>query len=185
MGLIELLFIAMGLSMDAFAVALCKGLSMKTAQYKNAGLIALFFGGFQALMPLLGYFLGTRFAKYVTSVGPIIAFGLLLLIGVKMIIESRKGEEGCNCSLKISELLYLAAATSIDALAVGVSFAFLKVDIAFSVLLIGSVTFALSFLGALLGCRLGMRFAAKAELAGGLVLIFIGAKILLEHMGAL
>ena len=185
MGIIELVLTAVGLSMDAFAVAVCKGLSMKTLRAKSAFVIALFFGGFQALMPLLGYLLGKQFAAYVTSCGSWIAFGLLAFIGIKMIIESRKGEDGEGCSLRLGELLFLSVATSIDAFAVGITFAFLKVDILPSVLLIGCITFTLSFLGVLAGSRVGQHFASKAELAGGIVLILIGARILLEYLGVL
>ncbi len=185
----ELVLIAVGLSMDAFAVALCKGLGMKKLNYKQGLIIALFFGGFQALMPLAGWALGRQFERYITSVDHWIAFALLCYIGGKMIWDAlhEKDEEFCPLDqrLDLKEMLMLAVATSIDALAVGVTFAFLGVDIVPAVLLIGAITFALSFAGVLIGHRFGVRFKKKAELAGGAVLVLIGLKILLEHLGIL
>lgn len=182
MTLIELVLIAIGLSMDAFAVAICKGLAMPKISYKQATLIAVFFGGFQGLMPLIGWALGTGFEKYVTPIDHWVAFILLAFIGGKMIVEAIRGEEeDCNC-FSIKELFVLAIATSIDALAVGITFAFLRVNILTSVSLIGIITFALSFVGVMIGHFFGARFKKIAELSGGVILILIGLKILLEHL---
>lgn len=186
----ELVLIAVGLSMDAFAVSLCKGLSMKKLNYTHALIIALFFGVFQGVMPLVGWLLGTQFEQYITPVDHWIAFALLAYIGGKMIWDAcheKEEAEGCevDAKLDIRELLTLSVATSIDALAVGISFAFLKMDIVPAVCLIGAITFGLSFAGVLIGNRFGVRFQKKAEIAGGVVLIAIGLKILLEHLGVL
>lgn len=186
----ELVLIAVGLSMDAFAVALCKGLAMRRINYAHAAVISLFFGAFQALMPLAGWFLGTQFARYITSVDHWIAFALLGYIGGKMIWDAlHESQEAAPCQeqerLNLRELFMLAVATSIDALAVGITFAFLKVSIVPAVLTIGGITFALSFAGVAIGNRFGTRFEKKAEIAGGAVLILIGAKILMEHLGVL
>ena len=182
----ELLLIAVGLSMDAFAVALCKGLNMLKPNVKHFGLIALFFGGFQALMPLIGWLIGTQFQQYITGVDHWIAFGLLAFIGGKMIVDYIKNDD-CQTDdsegLKIKELFVLAIATSIDALAVGVTFAFLNVSILPAVVTIGVTTFILSAIGVAIGFKFGARLKRKAELAGGVVLILIGLKILLEHLG--
>lgn len=188
MGMTELTLIAVGLSMDAFAVAICKGLGMVRLNWKNAAVIALFFGGFQGLMPLIGWFLGSRFQGYISSFDHLIAFGLLAVIGGKMIAEALGAqEECCGCGsdgLNLKELLVLAVATSIDALAVGITLAlFPDVSIGLSVLLIGGVTFGLSLVGVAVGHRFGSRFKRKAELAGGVILVLIGVKILAEHMG--
>ena len=188
MSLWELLIIAVGLSMDAFAVSICKGLSMKKMSWKNALIAGLYFGGFQAGMPLIGYLLGTQFKDLITSIDHWIAFVLLGLIGLNMIKESReKAEEGeCqNDSFGIKTMVPLAVATSIDALAVGVTFAFLNVDIVPAVSFIGTITFFLSVLGIKIGNVCGTKFKAKAELAGGIILILMGTKILLEHLGFL
>ena len=186
MGLGELFFIAVGLSMDAFAVAVCKGLSIRRLRPRHAVIVGLYFGVFQALMPALGYFLGSAFAEAVTQIDHWIAFLLLAAIGGNMIRESlREDDEPCDPSLGPREMLGLALATSIDALAVGVSFAFLRVDIAPAVTLIGCVTFLLSLGGVWLGHLFGARFKSKAEFLGGLVLILLGLKILLEHLGLL
>lgn len=185
MSLAELLLIALGLSMDAFAVAICKGLGMRRMQWKNALIIALFFGGFQALMPLLGWGLGRQFEQYITAIDHWIAFVLLVFIGGKMIRDALRGggeEEACGDGLDLRELAGLAVATSIDALAVGVTFAFLRVQIVPSVALIGATTFCLSLLGVLIGREFGDWLMQKAQLAGGTVLILIGLKILLEHL---
>lgn len=185
MGFWELFLIALGLSMDAFAVAICKGLKMQKLRLGQGAVIALFFGGFQALMPLIGWFLGKQFERYITSVDHWIAFVLLAFIGGKMIWESfekDKAEKGGG-AFDLKELLLLAVATSIDALAVGITFAFLKVKIWASVGLIGVTTFLLSALGVLIGHKFGARFKSKAELAGGLILVLMGLKILLEHLG--
>ncbi|MFT8888636.1 MAG: manganese efflux pump MntP family protein [Ethanoligenens sp.] len=189
MGITELLLIAVGLSMDAFAVAICKGLSMRQFNARRAAVIALFFGGFQALMPFLGWILGKQFSQYIAQWDHWIAFALLAFIGGKMIWEAVRGESGgCengDAPLDLKELLMLAIATSLDALAIGVTFAFLHVAIAPSVTLIGCTTFGISFLGVLIGNRFGIYFQKKAEIAGGAVLILIGAKILLDHLGIL
>lgn len=185
----ELLLIAVGLSMDAFAVAMCKGLAMKRLSYRNIFLTGAFFGGFQALMPLVGYFLGTAFKDIVTPIDHWIAFGLLAFIGGKMIYESRRTCEVEACSADpgkqdfgLMALLLSAVATSIDALAVGITFAFLRIQILPSALLIGCVTFLLSCLGVRLGHVIRGNLQQKAEIAGGAVLILMGVKILLEHL---
>ena len=189
MGIIELLLISVGLAMDAFAVSVCKGLNMSKINYKNAGIIALFFGAFQGFMPLIGYFLGTRFQRYTQSIDHWIAFGLLVFIGGQMIFEVFKGEEEAwdedGDKLQLKQLVILAIATSIDALAVGITFALLDggVGIITSVLMIGIVTFIISFMGVIIGNRFGNKYESKAQLAGGIILVLIGLKILLEHMG--
>lgn len=185
MHLWELFIIALGLSMDAFAVAVCKGLSVRKASPRHALTAGLYFGGFQALMPLLGYFLGTQFESLIQSVDHWIAFALLGLIGANMIRESRAESEELNDSFGPKAMLPLAVATSIDALAVGVTFAFLQVQIAPAVSLIGVTTFALSCLGVKLGNVFGAKYKSRAEFFGGVVLILMGAKILLEHLGVL
>ncbi len=189
MGLLELLFTSVGLSMDAFAVALCKGLKMTRINWKHTLIIGLFFGGFQALMPLLGWLLGVQFEKLITGFDHWVVFGLLAFIGGKMIWEALKeGEEGeaCGCGgLDLKELLVLAVATSIDALAVGISFAFLQVDILPAVATIGVTTFLLSVVGVAVGNRFGVKYKKRAGLAGGIILVLIGVKILLEHLGVL
>ena len=186
MSLWELVLIAVGLSMDAFAVAVCKGLSMKKPNYGQGALIALFFGAFQALMPLIGWALGMRFIKYISAYDHWTAFALLALIGGKMMIEaSKKTDEEPESfdKLNIRELFLLAAATSIDALAVGVTFALLPdTDIWASVSLIGAITFLLSFAGVVIGNRFGSKYKNRAELFGGLILVAIGLKILIEHL---
>jgi putative Mn2+ efflux pump MntP len=179
----ELFAIALGLSMDAFAVAVTKGLCLRKMRYKYALITGLFFGGFQALMPLVGFFLGVQFEGYLTSIDHWIIFGLLFLIGLSMILESRKSEtEKCD-TLSLRNMTMLSLATSIDALAVGITFAFLHANIYLNVVVIGLTTFVLSFFGVVIGNLFGSRFKAKAEIAGGIVLILIGAKILLEHLG--
>ena len=189
MGILELLLIGVGLAMDAFAVSICKGLNMKKVNKLHCGVIALFFGGFQALMPLIGWALGKQFEGYITSVDHWIAFVLLALIGGNMVKESRQKEEGeackCEAKLDIKELFLLAVATSIDALAVGITFAFLQVDIIPAVTIIGVTTFVISAIGVFIGNIFGSRYKNKAELAGGIILILIGLKILLEHLGIL
>jgi putative Mn2+ efflux pump MntP len=185
MGGIELFAIAVGLSMDAFAVAVGKGLCMPRIQYKYALLTGLFFGGFQAVMPLVGYFLGVQFEDYLTAVDHWIIFGLLCLIGLNMIVESRREDKELCDIMSIKNMFLLSLATSIDALAVGITFAFLHADILISVSVIGVTTFILSFCGVVIGNLFGVRFKAKAEIAGGVVLILIGVKILLEHLGYL
>lgn len=186
MNLFSLFIIAVGLSMDAFAVAICKGLAMQKITIKKALIVGLWFGGFQALMPALGYLLGSQFDTYITSIDHWIAFVLLSIIGGNMIKEAlSKEEEPTNDSLALKEMLLLALATSIDALAVGVTFAFLKVQIVPAVLFIGIITFTLSIVGVKIGNIFGCRYKSKAELAGGIILIVMGIKILLEHLGIL
>lgn len=186
MSLWELFVIAVGLSMDAFAVSICKGLSVSRVQVKHVVAVGLYFGGFQALMPLVGYFLGRQFQSLITSVDHWIAFVLLALIGLNMVREARSGEaEDVNDSFSFKTMLPLAVATSIDALAIGVTFAFLKVSIIPAVSFIGVTTFILSAVGLMIGNLFGIRFKSKAELFGGIVLILMGIKILLEHLGVI
>ncbi len=186
MKLFELFLIALGLSMDAFAVAICKGLSVQKLQVKHMVLVGAYFGVFQAVMPLIGYFLGSQFQSYIVSVDHWIAFVLLAIIGLSMIREAvSKDEEEVNASFDVKTMVLLAVATSIDALAVGVTFAFLNVDIVPAVSFIGIITFALSMVGVKIGNVFGARFKSKAEIFGGIVLILIGGKILLEHLGIL
>lgn len=189
MGFFELFLIAVGLSMDAFAISICKGLKMQRFNVRHAGVIALAFGGFQALMPVIGWFLGKQFESYITGIDHWIAFVLLAVIGGKMAVESFKKEEEDsskeNEKLDVKELLVLAVATSIDALAVGITFAFLQVSIVPAVSLIGVITFVLSAVGVFIGHKFGAKFKSKAELAGGIILILIGLKILLEHLGVI
>ena len=189
MGFFEIFMIGVGLSMDAFAVAICKGLNMHRLDQAQTLVIALFFGGFQALMPFLGWLLGRQFEAYITSFDHWIAFALLTFIGGRMIWEVvRKKEDApnsasCGQKLDIKELLILAIATSIDALAVGISFAFLQVRIVAAITLIGCTTFVLSAAGVCVGPKFGAKYEDKATLAGGIILILIGVKILLEHLG--
>ncbi len=185
MGLFEVLAIAVGLSMDAFAVSICKGLSMKKMSWKNALIAGLYFGGFQALMPLIGYILGSQFQSLIANVDHWIAFLLLLFIGGNMIRESRN-QNDCECgddSFNFKAMIVLAIATSIDALAVGITFAFLKVNIITAITFIGIITFVFGIIGVKIGNVFGAKFKSKAELAGGIVLILIGTKILIEHLG--
>ena len=183
MSLIELFLIAVGLSMDAFAVAVCKGLAMPKMSWKGAAIVGLYFGGFQALMPFLGYLLGAGFKDAISAYDHWGAFILLALIGGNMIRESREDEEeSLDASLSFRSMVLLAIATSIDALAVGVTLAFLDVPILSSVCFIGVVTFCLSLVGVKAGNVFGCKYKSKAEFVGGLVLILIGLKILLEHM---
>ena len=185
MGLVELFILAVGLSMDAFAVSVCKGLAMPQISVRKTVIVGLWFGGFQALMPVLGYLLGVQFQDKITSVDHWIAFVLLGIIGVNMIREACSGEcESEDDSLDIRTMFLLAVATSIDALAVGITFAFLKVQIVAAVLFIGVTTFIISALGVKIGNVFGTKYKAKAEFAGGLILVLLGFKILLEHLGA-
>ena len=185
MGLFMLFMTAVGLSMDAFAVAICKGLSVKKITLKHGIIVGLYFGGFQAGMPLIGYFLGSSFAKYIENFDHWISFALLGIIGFNMIRESREEEEELNSSFGFKAMFPMAVATSIDALAVGVSFAIMKVQIVWAVLFIGVITFTLSAIGVKLGNRFGAKYKSKAELFGGIVLILLGTKILVEHLGVL
>ena len=186
MNFVELFLIAVGLSMDAFAVSVGKGLAMRRLDMRQAFVIALFFGGFQALMPVIGWFLGAQFAQYVTSVAHWIAFALLVLIGGKMLWdafhEETEGDGSGGGAIGFVELVMLAVATSIDALAVGVTFAFLDVEIVPAVSMIGVTTFVLSAIGVKIGNVFGAKYKSKAELVGGIVLVVMGVKILIEHL---
>ena len=186
MGLLELFVIAVGLSMDAFAVSICKGLSVRELKPKHALAVGVYFGGFQMLMPLIGFALGVRFQSFITSIDHWIALVLLGLIGANMIRESREqDEENLSDSFSFGTMLPLAVATSIDALAVGVTFAFLQVSILPAVCFIGATTFILSCIGIRIGHVFGLKYNSRAELFGGAVLILMGIKILLEHLGVL
>ena len=186
MGLIELFLIAVGLSMDAFAVSVCKGLAMPKCTFKKAAIVGLWFGGFQALMPAIGYVLGAQFQETIASIDHWIAFVLLALIGGNMIHEALDNdEEEADASLDVKTMFLLAVATSIDALAIGITFAFLKVNIIPAVGFIGIVTFIISFAGVKIGNVFGVRYKNKAEIVGGVILILLGLKILLEHLGFL
>lgn len=182
MSLWELFVIAVGLSMDAFAVSVCKGLSVQKVKPKHYLIVAAYYGGFQALMPLLGYLLGVRFEAMVANVDHWIAFVLLGLIGANMVRESRAGEEKLDDSFTVSTMLILAVATSIDALAIGVTFAFLGVNIVEAIILIGITTGIISGVGLKIGNVFGSRYKSKAEMAGGIVLILMGIKILVQHL---
>jgi putative Mn2+ efflux pump MntP len=184
MTLWELFVIAVGLSMDAFAVSVCKGLSLGKIKWKHMCIAGLWFGGFQALMPAIGYFLGSFFTVFINKYSHWVAFILLLIIGGNMIKEAlSKEEEEVDASMTIKSMFILAIATSIDALAVGVTFACMKVQIVWAVLFIGVVTFTLSAVGVKVGSLFGMKYKSKAELFGGMVLILIGLKILLQGLG--
>lgn len=186
MDLIELFLIAVGLSMDAFAVSVCKGLAMPKCTFKKAAIVGLWFGGFQALMPAIGYVLGAQFQETIASIDHWIAFVLLALIGGNMIHEALDNdEEEADASLDVKTMFLLAVATSIDALAIGITFAFLKVNIIPAVCFIGIVTFIISFAGVKIGNVFGARYKNKAEIVGGIILILLGLKILLEHLGFL
>ena len=183
MSIWELFVIAVGLSMDAFAVSICKGLSVPKVKAKHALITGLYFGGFQGLMPLIGYFLGVQFKNAITSIDHWIAFILLGLIGFNMVREAlSKEEEEVNASFDVKTMVPLAVATSIDALAVGVTFAFLQVQIVPAVSFIGVITFVLSIIGIKIGNVFGVKYKSKAELVGGIVLIAMGTKILLEQL---
>ena len=186
MSLLTLFITAVGLSMDAFAVSICKGLAMKKLDLKKALIIGLWFGGFQALMPAAGYFLGSRFEQYVTAIDHWIAFILLSLIGANMIKEALSKEENeANDSVDIKTMFLLAVATSIDALAVGVTYAFLRVAVIPAISFIGITTFILSVAGVRVGNIFGIKYKSKAEFTGGVILILIGIRILTEHLGLL
>ena len=195
MNFITLLFLAVGLSMDAFAVSICKGLSLKEANWKNASIVGLWFGGFQGLMPVIGFFLGVSFRDLIASFDHWIAFGLLVLIGANMIKEAvedwkqrDRGDEVCGSHkpagnpLGVKTMFTMAVATSIDALAVGLSFAMIDADIWISAAVIAVVTFLFSAAGVKMGSVFGHRYEAKAQLAGGVILILIGIKIIIEHL---
>ena len=183
MDLLTLLTLAVGLSMDAFAVSICKGLAMREKVLGKGVIIGLWFGGFQALMPLLGYFLGSFFADMITKYAHWIAFVLLIIIGGNMIKEAMGEEEKVDACMDAKEMFILAIATSIDALAVGVTFAFLKVQIVPAVSFIGCVTFVCSAIGVKIGSIFGSKYRSKSEFCGGMILILIGLKILLNGLG--
>lgn len=185
MEVLELILIAVGLAMDAFAVSVCKGLSMSKMEWKKAVIIGLYFGGFQALMPLIGYVLGVGFEDKIKSLDHWIAFILLVFIGINMIKEAFETKEESNDKIDFKTMIILSIATSIDALAVGVTFAFLNVNILLAISLIGIITFIISMIGVKIGNVFGDKYETKAELAGGFILIFLGTKILLEHLGIL
>lgn len=186
MGIWELLLTATALSMDAFAVAICKGLSVKKVRLGNSLTVGAYFGGFQALMPLIGFLLGSAFKSLIENIDHWIAFGLLGLIGANMIREALSGDdEEVDCSFCAKSMFPLAVATSIDALAVGVGFAVINVQILPAVTCIGVITFVLSATGVYIGNYFGAKYKSKAEMLGGIVLILMGLKILLEHLGVL
>ena len=184
MSIYEIIFIAVGLAMDAFAVSVCKGLAMKKIKWKSAIIIALYFGIFQALMPIIGFFLGSTFSNLVQKIDHWIAFWLLSIIGINMIKESTDDElEKRNDKIDVKTMLILAVATSIDALAIGVTFSFFEVNVLLAITVIGIITFVLSILGVVIGNKFGDKLQNKAELIGGIILIGMGLKILLEHLG--
>ena len=184
MSILDLLLIGVALSMDAFAVSICKGLAMRRLRPGRAAIVGAYFGGFQALMPLIGYFLGVRFESYITTVDHWIAFVLLLFLGAKMIWETLRGgeDDGCDDSVSFRSMILLASATSIDALAVGITFAFLSVNIWLAIAIIGVTTFLFCFGGVGIGAAFGTRFKRPAEITGGVILVLLGAKILIEHL---
>lgn len=183
MDLLTLLTLAVGLAMDAFAVSICKGLAMREKVLKKGIIVGLWFGGFQALMPTIGFFLGTQFKDQITSIDHWIAFVLLGLIGINMVKEALSNdEEQADDSIAVKEMFMLAVATSIDALAVGITFAFLNVHIVSAASMIGVCTFLISFAGVKIGNIFGTKYKSKAELAGGIILILLGFKILFEHL---
>lgn len=185
MGIFELLLLSIGLGMDAFAVSVCKGISMKKMDWKKACIVGLYFGGFQALMPVIGYFLGTSFQSIITNIDHWVAFVLLGIIGGKMIQEAFQkdnDEEEYSSDVSVKTMLILSVATSIDALAVGITFAFLNVNLLLAITFIGLITFVLSVVGTKIGNRFGDKYKGKAEFIGGIILILIGFKILFEHL---
>ena len=184
MGIGELIVLSLGLGMDAFAVSICKGLSMKKMNWKKALIIGLYFGVFQAVMPTIGFFLGTTFERFITNIDHWIAFILLVGIGINMIKEAFDEEsENRNDNVDIKTMLVLSIATSIDALAIGITFACLKMHILIPVITIGVTTFIISVIGVKIGNRFGDKYEKKAETMGGVILILLGTKILLEHLG--
>ena len=186
MGFVELLLLSVGLGMDAFAVSVCKGISMKKMNWKITCIIGLYFGGFQALMPVLGYFLGSTFESVISNLDHWIAFGLLAIIGGNMIKDAFSKEcDSFDDDVRFKAMIVLAIATSIDALAVGITFAFLKVNLILAISMIGVITFILAIVGTKVGNRFGDKYEKKAEFVGGVILILLGIKILLEHMGIL
>ena len=188
MGIIEIILVAVGLSADAFAAALCQGLCFPKFKLRFAIGVAFMFGFFQAIMPLIGWFLGSGFREYIVHIDHWIAFALLSILGLKMFAEAQKtapSEAACPVRPSFSQILTLSFATSIDALAAGIGFSVIRIDLFTVVTSIGCITFALSLLGVYIGSRFGSRFKTKAEIAGGAILIFIGIKILLDHLWVL
>ena len=183
MGVIEIILIGVGLAMDAFAVSICKGLSMPKMEWKKAGIIGMYFGGFQALMPVIGCFLGVGFEDKIKSIDHWIALILLSIIGINMIREAFSAEDEADDKIDFKTMIILAIATSIDALTVGVTFAFLSVNIWFSIVVIGIITFIMSIIGVKIGNVFGDKYKSKAEITGGIILILLGIKVLLEHLG--
>ena len=186
MGIIELILLSIGLGMDAFAVSICKGISMKKMDWKKACIIGLYFGGFQAIMPVIGYFLGSTFESFISNFDHWVAFILLAIIGGNMIKETFNTEcDTISDDVNFKTMIILAIATSIDALAVGITFAFFKVNLILAISLIGIITFVLSVIGTKVGNKFGDKYENKAEFVGGVILILLGLKILLEHLGIL
>ena len=190
MSIFELFLLAVGLSMDAFAVSICKGLAMRKASVKGMTTCGVWFGGFQGLMPFLGFMLGTMFATAIVAFDHWVAFGLLAIIGINMLREAFEKEEECECckegDLSFKTMFVMAVATSIDALAVGISLAMAQgVNIWLAIVLIGIITFGMCCLGVKIGSIFGSKFEKKAQIAGGAILILLGTKILLEHLGVL
>ncbi len=187
MGIVSTVLLAVSLAMDAFAVAVCKGLAMQKLSIRNMVVVGAWFGVFQALMPTIGYFLGSAFEDKITAIDHWIGFILLAVIGINMIRESREcdceAEANANDSLEVKEMFMLAVATSIDALAVGITFAFLEMNVTLAIILIGVITFVISMLGVKIGNVFGIKFKSKAEFAGGTVLVFLGVKMLFEGLG--
>ncbi len=187
MGIVSTVLLAVSLAMDAFAVAICKGLAMQKLSIRNMAIVGAWFGVFQALMPTIGYFLGSAFEDKITAIDHWIGFILLAIIGINMIRESREcdcqAEANANDSLEIKEMFMLAVATSIDALAVGITFAFVEMNVTLAIVLIGVITFAISIVGVKIGNVFGIKYKSRAEMAGGAVLIFLGVKMLLEGLG--
>lgn len=187
MGLVSIVLLAVSLAMDAFAVAICKGLAMQKLSVRNMVIVGAWFGTFQALMPTIGYFLGSAFEDKITAIDHWVGFALLAIIGINMIRESREcdceAEANANDSLEVKEMFMLAVATSIDALAVGITFAFVEMNVLLAVILIGVITFTISMFGVKIGNVFGTKYKSKAEFAGGTVLIFLGVKMLLEGFG--
>ena len=183
MSILSISLIALGLAMDAFSVAICKGLSMKKFELKKSVIIGLYFGIFQGIMPIIGYLLGGTFADVIEKYDHWIAFGLLLFIGINMIREAFDKDEEVNDKVDFKSMIWLAIATSIDALTVGITFSFLKVNIWFAALLIGMITYTLSIIGVIIGSKFGAKYKAGAEVTGGIILIIMGIKIVVEHLG--
>ena len=182
MGILALSLVALGLAMDAFSVAICKGLAMKKMELKKSVIIGLYFGAFQGIMPIIGYLLGSSFSEKIVEYDHWIAFGLLILIGINMIREAFDKDEEVNDKVDFKSMIWLAIATSIDALTVGVTFSFLEVNVWFAALLIGITTYVLSVLGVMIGSKFGEKYKAGAEATGGVILILMGVKILLKHL---